>query len=90
MNKITQITPLFAVTGAMRPEDFAAAAAAGFKSVLSNLPDGESAAHPTSALLKALGEAVPQLATAIPIVLTAIGSIVAALSHPPDLPVRRK
>jgi uncharacterized protein (TIGR01244 family) len=49
MNKITHITPLFAVTGAMRPEDFAEVAAAGFKSVLSNLPDGESAAYPTSA-----------------------------------------
>ena len=48
MNKLTQITPHFAVTGALQPADFASIAAAGFKSVLSNLPDGESVAHPTS------------------------------------------
>jgi sulfide:quinone oxidoreductase len=48
MNKITHITPHFAVTGALQPADFADIAAAGFKSVLSNLPDGESAAYPTS------------------------------------------
>lgn len=48
-----------------------------------------SAAHPTSALLKALSEAVPQLASVLPVVLTACGSIVAALSDPPDLTGRR-
>ena len=49
MNKITQLTPHFAVTGALQPADFAEIAAAGFKSILSNLPDGELAAYPTSA-----------------------------------------
>jgi sulfide:quinone oxidoreductase len=48
MNETRAITPLFAVTGALQPADFAEIAAAGFKSVLSNLPDGESRAHPTS------------------------------------------
>lgn len=48
-----------------------------------------SAAHPASALLKALSEAVPQLASVLPVVLTACGSIVAALSDPPDLSGRR-
>jgi sulfide:quinone oxidoreductase len=48
MIKVTHITPHFAVTGALQPADFAEIAAAGFKSVLSNLPDGESRAHPTS------------------------------------------
>src|SRR5690242_6417649 len=48
MNKLTHITPHFAVTGALQSADFALIAAAGFKSVLSNLPDGESAAHLTS------------------------------------------
>jgi sulfide:quinone oxidoreductase len=47
MPKLTHITPAFAVTGALQPADFADIAAAGFRSVLSNLPDGESAAHPT-------------------------------------------
>jgi uncharacterized protein (TIGR01244 family) len=45
MNKLTRITPHFAVTGALQEADFAQIAAAGFKSVLSNLPDGEQAAH---------------------------------------------
>jgi len=49
MNKITQITPHFAVTGALLPEDFAEVAAQGFKAVLSNLPDGESSRHPSGA-----------------------------------------
>ena len=48
MNKITHLTPHFAVTGALQPSDFAEIAAAGFKSVLSNLPDGELPAYPTS------------------------------------------
>ena len=48
-----------------------------------------AAANPTSVLLKALGEAVPQLAASLPTVLTACGAIVAALSDPPDLAKRR-
>lgn len=42
MNKPIFITPEFAVTSALAPEDFAAAAAMGFRSVLSNRPDGET------------------------------------------------
>jgi uncharacterized protein (TIGR01244 family) len=49
MNRITHITHHFAVTGAMQPEDFAIAAGLGFKAIVSNLPDGESRAHPSSA-----------------------------------------
>ena len=48
MNKIIQLTPHFSVTGALQPEDFAEVAKAGFKSILSNLPDGESERHPSS------------------------------------------
>lgn len=48
MNRIVHITPHFAVTGALQPADFEEAAALGFKSVVSNLPDGEQPAHPTS------------------------------------------
>lgn len=44
-----------------------------------------AAANPTSAILKALGEAVPQLAASLPTVITACGAIVAALSPPPEL-----
>lgn len=47
-----------------------------------------AAANPTSVVLKALGEAMPQLAATLPTVITACGAIVAALSQPPDLPKR--
>lgn len=46
-------------------------------------------AHPNSVLLKALSEAVPQLASALPTVITACGAIVAALSDPPELSRKR-
>jgi sulfide:quinone oxidoreductase len=49
VNRIIYITPFFAVTGALQPADFPEAAALGFKSVVSNLPDGESGAYPSSA-----------------------------------------
>ena len=48
MAKITFLTPYFAVTGGLQREDFAESAAAGFKSILSNLPDGESNKYPTT------------------------------------------
>lgn len=40
---LTWLTPSFAVTTALRPEDFAGLAALGVKAVLSNRPDGEEA-----------------------------------------------
>jgi sulfide:quinone oxidoreductase len=42
MDKPIFITPQFAVTSALDQEDFPAAAAAGFRSILSNRPDGEA------------------------------------------------
>jgi uncharacterized protein YybS (DUF2232 family) len=48
-----------------------------------------AAANPTSTVLKALADAVPQLAATLPTVITACGAIVAAFSAPPDLPGRR-
>ncbi len=41
MLPVAQITDHFAVTGDVQPEDFAALAAAGFKTVINNRPDGE-------------------------------------------------
>jgi sulfide:quinone oxidoreductase len=49
VHKIVYLTPDFAVTGALQPHEFAEVAALGFKSVLSNLPDGESSRFPSSA-----------------------------------------
>jgi sulfide:quinone oxidoreductase len=48
MKQVAHITAEFAVSGALSPDDFASIAAMGFRSVISNLPDGESRAHPTS------------------------------------------
>lgn len=53
MQKITYITPYFAVTSELAPTDFSAAAALGFSAVISNRPDGEE-----GALLTARDEAV--------------------------------
>jgi sulfide:quinone oxidoreductase len=41
MDTITYITPNFAVTGALAPEDFPKIAALGFRAIVSNRPDGE-------------------------------------------------
>jgi len=43
VDKIIHITPTFAVTSALAPEDFATVAALGFKTVISNRLDGEEA-----------------------------------------------
>jgi sulfide:quinone oxidoreductase len=49
MPRIIHITQDFAVAGALEPDDFAQAAASGFRSIVSNLPDGEQAAQLTAA-----------------------------------------
>jgi sulfide:quinone oxidoreductase len=54
MSKITRITAEFAVSSALSPDDFPSVAAMGFRSIISNLPDGESQAHPTSREASAL------------------------------------
>jgi sulfide:quinone oxidoreductase len=41
MDKIIHITPDFAVTAELAPEDFAQLVGLGFKSVIANRPDGE-------------------------------------------------
>ncbi|MDX2289382.1 MAG: TIGR01244 family sulfur transferase [Hyphomicrobiaceae bacterium] len=46
MNEIVYITPGFAVTGALSEEDFPAVAAAGFRAVINNRPDGEEDGQP--------------------------------------------
>jgi hypothetical protein len=42
-----------------------------------------AAVHPTNGVLVALSEAVPQLAAALPPVITACGAVLAAMSEPP-------
>ena len=54
VNEIVYVTLGFAVTGGLQPDDFAKVAALGFKSILSNLPDGESNEFPSAAEESAL------------------------------------
>jgi uncharacterized protein (TIGR01244 family) len=56
MNKIIQIRPYFAVTGVPARDDLAAAARRGFRSLLSNLPDGELPSAPVSTHERALAQ----------------------------------
>lgn len=42
MDKIVYITPRFAVSGELQPEDFKILRALGFRSVINNRPDGEA------------------------------------------------
>ena len=44
-----------------------------------------AAANPQCALLEAINDAVPQLATVVPTLITACGAILAAVSEPPRL-----
>jgi hypothetical protein len=48
-----------------------------------------AAANPNSAVLRALNQAMPQLADAVPTLITACGAVVAAFSPPPKLRRRR-
>jgi hypothetical protein len=49
-----------------------------------------AAANPESAVLRALSVAAPQLADAVPTIVTACGAVIAALSPPPRFKRRRK
>jgi uncharacterized protein (TIGR01244 family) len=57
MVRVVQLTPEFAVAGELSETDFAELAAAGFKSVLCNRPDGEAISQLTAAHSQKLAEA---------------------------------
>lgn len=46
---IRQITPDYSVAGQISPDDIEAIKAAGYKSIISNRPDGEQPGQPTAA-----------------------------------------
>jgi sulfide:quinone oxidoreductase len=85
------ITPQFAVTDAMAPEDFATAAALGFRAVLSNRPDGEAPGQLTARQesilawrtgMKFRHVPAPKLDLFTDEVVEAMGDAVAALDGP--------
>lgn len=57
MTDFQRVTSDFAVAGQLNPGDFARAAAAGFKTVVNNRPEGEEAGQPSEAEVKAAAAA---------------------------------
>lgn len=50
--KISKITETYSVSGQIRPEDMPAIKEAGFKTIMCNRPDGESADQPTAKIIR--------------------------------------
>lgn len=70
--KITPLTPEFSVSPQIRPEDVAEIAAAGYRSILCNRPDGEDAGQPVYALVEAAARAAGLETLHVPVVSGAI------------------
>lgn len=66
---ITRHTPNFATAPQLQPQDLAAIAAAGFKTVINNRPDGEGGPdQPTGSQIQAAAEAVGLTYFALPVI----------------------
>ena len=70
--KITPLTPEFSVSPQIRPEDVAEIAAAGYRAILCNRPDGEDAGQPVYALVEAAARAAGLETLHVPVVSGAI------------------
>jgi sulfide:quinone oxidoreductase len=57
MESLKRLTPFLAVAAQMQPADMGSLAAAGFRSVINNRPDGEGEGQPTSAEMRAAAQA---------------------------------
>lgn len=57
MNSLKRLTPFFAVAAQLQPADMGALAAAGYRSVINNRPDGEGEGQPSSAEIQTAAEA---------------------------------
>lgn len=55
--KIAELTPQLGVTGQITPADVAAIAAAGYRVIINNRPDGEEGAQPAGAAIAAAAAA---------------------------------
>lgn len=66
--KITPLTPQFSVSPQIRPEDVAGIAAAGYRSILCNRPDGEDAGQPPYATVEAAAREAGLEALHVPVV----------------------
>ncbi len=68
----TQVTPDFSVSAQILPEDVAEAAALGFRSIMSNRPDGEAPGQPETAAIRAEAERLGLTFVHVPVVSGAI------------------
>lgn len=57
MTEFRQVTPDFSVAGQLTPDDVARAAAAGFRTILNNRPEGEGADQSPGAEIEAAAKA---------------------------------
>lgn len=68
----TKVSPDFSVTPQMRPEEVAEAAALGFKTIISNRPEGEVADQPATEAIRAEAERLGLTFVHLPVVSGAI------------------
>jgi sulfide:quinone oxidoreductase len=84
------INPKLGVSGQIEPHDMAAIVAAGFKSIICNRPDGESAEQPNFAGIEASAKAAGLAAAYLPVTTStlnaengaAFGALLAHLPKP--------
>lgn len=73
MTDIRRISPDFSVSAQVDPEEFEALAAAGFRSVISNRPEGEEPGQPSWEQIAAAAQAAGMEARHIPVTPGAYG-----------------
>ncbi|MDZ4691652.1 TIGR01244 family sulfur transferase [Terricaulis sp.] len=66
MTEFHRVTPAFAAAGQLSPDDFARAAAEGFRTVIVNRPEGEEPGQPSLAEMRAAAEAAGLAFHAVP------------------------
>ena len=78
---ITEITPGYSVSSQIAPDELAAIKARGFRSVLCNRPDGESADQTPEAEIRAAAERLGLAFASVPVVSGRIGADDVAAFH---------
>jgi uncharacterized protein (TIGR01244 family) len=66
MTEFQRVTPDFAVAGQLEPDDFARAAAAGFKTVVNNRTEAEEPGQPSEAQVRSAAQAAGLSYRAVP------------------------
>ena len=89
MSKFIRVTPNLAVAPQLSAEDFAAAAAAGFRTIINNRPDGEAPGQISSTAARVAAEAeglayvnLPFAGPPTPELITAMAAALAGADRP--------